>query len=316
MKFISVFTLAFIFSISSAHAIKRVPVKMAITVDDIPGYGDLPHGVSRSEVMNEVLAVFKKHEVPGVYGFINGLKVSEPGAESDSMMQDMKTWVEANYPVGNHTYSHIHLNDLSVKKYTNDIKKNEKLLEEINCGMDWKYFRYPFLNEGETLAKRNGVRKYLKNNGYKIAQVSISFRDWAWNAPYLRCLKKNDQASLHYLEQSFLDNGMEQLNRARVLSKGLFHRQVKEILLLHLSSFSAKMLDQLLTKYEKAGVKWIPFSEATRDPVYRKNTQYLGENGTAFLYQVMQSRNLGAEDFGLDSFTSFPEEDLKELCSG
>ena len=120
MKFISVFTLAFIFSISSAHAIKRVPVKMAITVDDIPGYGDLPHGVSRSEVMNEVLAVFKKHEVPGVYGFINGLKVSEPGAESDSMMQDMKTWVEANYPVGNHTYSHIHLNDLSVKKYTND----------------------------------------------------------------------------------------------------------------------------------------------------------------------------------------------------
>lgn len=296
---------------TSVYAGSRAPIEMAITVDDLPGNGDLSKGSSRVEVIKKMISTFKNHHIPEVYGFVNGEKVSI-GSESD--LEALKVWVDAGYPLGNHTYSHPHLNDLSVEEYTSDIAKNEKVLQELNGKMDWHYFRYPFLNEGETFFKRNGVRNYLSQNNYKIANVTISFRDWAWNAPYLRCLKQHDRGSIRYLKNSYIDNAMEQLDRAKTLSKGLFQRQVKEILVIHLSDFSVEMLDNLLMKYEKAGVKWVTLAEASSDPVFELNPNFISNSGFAFLYEFLQSKEKRLEDYDLDPVTQFPENDLIQTC--
>src|SRR5580700_10936126 len=78
--------------------------KVAITFDDLPSNGMLPPGVTRVETTKNVLAVLKKRQVPPVYGFINAKKLegSADGAEA------LKLWAAAE-PVGNHTYSHMDL---------------------------------------------------------------------------------------------------------------------------------------------------------------------------------------------------------------
>ncbi len=53
---------------------------------------------------------------------------------------------------------------------------------------DWHWFRYPYLREGETLEKRHAVATLLKDRGYRVAQVTLNFDDYAYNDPYTRCM--------------------------------------------------------------------------------------------------------------------------------
>jgi len=46
----------------------------------------------------------------------------------------------------------------------------------------WKFFRFPFLHEGDSYEKRNAVRQYLHERKYQLAPVTIDSNDWAWTA--------------------------------------------------------------------------------------------------------------------------------------
>jgi hypothetical protein len=52
-------------------------IEVAITVDDLPSHGDLPNDISRTKIAITMLAAFKKHDISGVYGFINGYNVTD-----------------------------------------------------------------------------------------------------------------------------------------------------------------------------------------------------------------------------------------------
>jgi hypothetical protein len=54
--------------------------------------------------------------------------------------------------------------------------------------------------EGDTLEKRRAVRAYLKEHGYRVAQVSLDFEDYAWNDAYSRCSAKGDEAAISWLQ--------------------------------------------------------------------------------------------------------------------
>src|SRR6267378_4935391 len=158
--------------------------KLAITMDDLPANGMLPPGVTRAETTRNVLAILKKRHVPPVYGFINAKKLegSADGAEA------LKLWAAAE-PVGNHTYTHMDLEENSAEAFERDIEEDEPALELLApAGGDWHWLRYPYLHEGDTLEKRRAVRDYLKAHGYKIAQVTLDWQDYMWNGAYARCV--------------------------------------------------------------------------------------------------------------------------------
>ena len=130
--------------------------KMAITMDDLPANGMLPPGVTRAETTKNVLAILKKRHVPPVYGFLNAKKLegSADGAEA------LKLWAAAE-PVGNHTYSHMNLEQNPVEAFERDIEENEPALELLAAKGNWHWLRYPYLHEGDTVEKRRAVRAYL-----------------------------------------------------------------------------------------------------------------------------------------------------------
>jgi len=316
-KSLATFILATVLLVGVASANTQAPtdhalasIKLAITVDDLPTHGKLPPKVTREDIARKMVAVFKKHKVPSVYAFINAGKVEE----RHESMEVLQIWKDAGYPFGNHTYLHKDINKVSLEEYEAEIDKNEPMLKALSGSEDWKFFRYPYLHEGDSLEKRNAVRKYLSDRGYKIAEVTVDFEDWSWNDPYARCMEKNDSKSIQWLKETYLDYANQALDIEEILSKALFKRSIQHVLLLHIGAFDAEMLDELLTNFEKKGVEFIPLSKALNDKVYAQDPGVALPKGDEFTYQVMKSHALKSKDIGLPQASRYPGKKLDEVC--
>lgn len=107
--------------------------------------------------------------------------------------------------------------------------------------------------------------------------MTVDFFEYEWNDPYVRCLKKNDENSIAWLKNNYIEQANNALIISHELSTMLFKRDIKNVLLIHINSFTAEMLDELLNAYEKHNVKFISLSEALSDDVYQKALKILIE---------------------------------------
>jgi len=269
--------------VSSARA-----QKIAITFDDLPVHGDLPGKETRLDVANSILTTLRAMHMPPTYGFVNAQKVANVPPD----IAVLKAWRAAGNPLGSHAWSHMNLNEHTAEEFEADIAKNEPLLQSLMGNQDWHWFRYPYLREGDTLAKRHAVRAYLFAHGYKIAQVNMDFEDYLWNDPYARCVAKHDQRSIQYLRASYLATADRSAAVFRQLSHRLYGRDVPYVLLLHIGPFDAKMLPELLAMYRAKGFRFVSLPEAQRDPAYAADPDIPVTFEAPLMEQVMLARKL------------------------
>jgi peptidoglycan-N-acetylglucosamine deacetylase len=226
----------------------------------------------------------------------------------------LEEWVNAGHYLGNHTYHHIDLAKTSVSEYIADIQKNEPILSQLTHNTNYRYFRYPFLAEGNTQDKRDGIRQFLFEHDYKAAPVTTDFFEYEWNDSYVRCLSKHDEKSIAWLKKSYLEQSSNALIISHELSQLLFNRDIKNILLIHINAMSADMLDDLLTSYEKQQVKFISLSDALNDDVYQINPNVVRERSYTFLNQILISKGLKNPDIVEKLYNSLPEDQLDKIC--
>ena len=304
LKFILITILGLISFQQSALA----TTEMAITVDDLPRSGPLPANMTRMDIVNQMLATFKKHHIVGVYGFINAGTVHK-----ENGMAVLQKWVDDGQLLGNHTYTHENPSKISTQAYIRNIKENDPILEKLMKGKNYKYFRYPFLAEGNTAEKRDAIRNYLASQGYTIAPVTVYFQDEEWNPPYKRCLRTNNQNGIAWLEQSYMQQAMSALQRSEAQSQFLFHRDIKQILLIHMGAFDAKMLDKLLTAYENHGVKFISLPDALSDDAYKITPSFKDTKAFTFLNQIQRMRGLKTPKSVNKFYVTYPLDKLRSL---
>jgi len=265
--------------------------KLAITMDDLPLNGTLPPGVTRAETTKNVLAILKKRRVPPVYGFINAKKLegSADGAEA------LKLWAAAE-PVGNHTYSHMDLEQNPAEAFEREIEENEPALEllakKVGPEDDWHWLRYPYLREGDTVEKRRAVRAYLKAHGYRIAQVTLDWEDYLWNTAYARCVVKNDAKSIEWLRSSYLNTASEFLDLGRAQAKLIYGHEINYVLLMHLGAFSSTILPDALDLLKKKGFKLVTLEEAESDAAYDGDPDVGLHDAGTLLDQWMQVKQI------------------------
>lgn len=299
-----------LFLLTFLTALPSFAMEIAITVDDLPAAGSLPAGISRLDIANQMLTTFKKHHITGVYGMVNGNKVTN---DKDGFLV-LQKWLQAGHHLGNHTFSHLDLAKVEDKSYIHDIQKNDDLLSQLAPSNKYKFFRYPYLAEGNTIDKRDAIRNYLFAHHYQIAPVTVDFFEYEWIDPYIRCLKMNDTQSIPWLKKSFIEQSLNALIIAHELSQRLFHREIKNILLIHIGYFDAVMLDELLTAYEKQGIKFISLQEALTDPIYQINPNIVRDRSYTLLNQIRLARKIENPDNVKKLYASLPEEKLNSLC--
>lgn len=261
----------------------RKVIRVAVTFDDLPAHGSLPQFRERDhllpqqsilDVHRQILSTLAAHRVPSVYGFINGFRLEQlPDAR-----RVLELWRDAGHPLGNHTWAHPDLGEVGAEAFIRDIDRNDELLAELMGDGDEarhsrRVFRYPFLRQGRDRATLDAVRAHLARNGYRLAEVTINFGDWAYNEPFVRCSAASAHLAVESLSSNFVGRGLELLRWSDAAALAIYGRSIPHVLLLHSGAFDAAVLDALLSAYEKKGVQWIPLDEAFADAAYQEDVR-------------------------------------------
>jgi len=257
------------------------------------------------EVIGNTLAVLKVRHVPAVYGFVNARKLegNEDAAEA------LKLWADTE-PVGNHTYSHLDLNANSAEAFEREIAEDEPVLELVAPkDSNWRWLRYPFLREGDTVEKRRAVRAYLEAHQYRVAQVTLDWEDYMWNSAYARCVAKNDEKSIAWLRSSYLNTASAYLDAGRELAKLVYGHDINHVLLLHLGAFSSTILPDALDLLQKKGFQLVTLEEAESDPAYATDPDAGSKYGGTLLEQWMDARKIK-----YPTVAAKPYKEVQEIC--
>ncbi|MGA8531545.1 MAG: polysaccharide deacetylase family protein [Acidobacteriaceae bacterium] len=278
--------------------------QIAITFDDLPVHGPLPPGETRLEVAQRVIRALKAAHVPPTYGFVNGQRVEDHPTTVDVLA----AWRKAGFPLGNHTWSHMNLDQVPLQNFEGDIEKNEPLLKLQMKDADWHWFRFPYLAEGNTIEKKTGIRVYLAQHGYRIAGVTMSFDDYNWNAPYARCSEKHDAAKIMWLEHSYLRAAEDDIEYRHAMAQQLFGHDIPYVLLMHIGAFDARMLPQLLALYKRHEFTFVSMTDAEKDPFYKYDVDPKLLPGPDSLEEAMAEKHLP-----LPEHTDY-EPELEKAC--
>jgi peptidoglycan/xylan/chitin deacetylase (PgdA/CDA1 family) len=280
--------------------------KVALTFDDLPVHGPLPPGTTRADVARSIVATLKAAKAPATYGFINAKGIQD----APETAEFLDIWRAAGHPLGNHTFSHMDLHTNSVEAFAQDTLANEKTLQASMGSQDWHWFRYPYLREGETAEKRRAVAAFLKDHGYRVAEVTLSFDDYAYNDPYARCLAAKDSAGVEWLKESYASRAAAELSGGREEARRLYGHDIGHVMLLHVGAFQMVMLPRLMEMIDQHGFDLVTLAEAQSDPAYTASESDVPtKSGSTLLERTRMARGLTPSPSTDDTF-----ERLGKLC--
>ena len=287
-----------------APQVAQQALQVAFTFDDLPAHGPLPPGEYRPEPIRTIIKTLQTEHMPPTYGFVNGFRTAEYPYQTELLRE----WLAAGNPLGSHTWSHPQLDQMSAKKYIANIAENEPILKKVDPDGDWRWFRFPYLEEGNTLTKRDAVRGWLFAHNYKIAEVTIDFGDYMWNDAYARCAARHNDAAIASLHDSYLATAGEYITYSRTLSQRLYGRDIPYVLLLHVGAFDAKMLPQLIALFRQRGFQFVTLPQAESDPAYSADPKVAYPGGGLLMELAATTRKVNLPN------ATEPEAQLGAMC--
>ena len=227
--------------------------------------------------------------------------------ESAEGKQLLAPWDKAGHMIANHTYSHRNFNapEANVAEYQQDILRAEALLKDFSRFK--KYLRFPMLKEGDTVAKRDGMRAFLESHGYRNGHVTIDNSDWIIDQRLNTRLTKEPTADLKPYRNYYLEHMWTRSEYYDSLAQRVLGRPVKHTLLVHFNLLNGLFLGDLLSMYKAKGWQLVDAEDAFTDPVFSAKPKVLPageslvwslakENGTIAMSQRYPAEDGAAEN--------------------
>lgn len=217
---------------STAHA-----GQIALTFDDAPmGSSALYSGPERTQRLIDVL---KENKIEAAF-FVNPERLNRNGGRGRIM-----AYSQAGHLIANHTYSHIDLRKSTPAQFIKEIDQADALLKQFPTYTKW--FRYPYLHEGETVVARDEVRKHLQNIGYKNGYVTVDNYDYYLNDLVQSALKRKKEVDMPGVCKMLVDlmwDGIRYYDNVAKMHIG----SVTHVLLMHENDVEARCLPDLIQK--------------------------------------------------------------------
>lgn len=238
-----------------------------------------------------ILAALKAAQVQSVL-FVCG----RSRMDSEEGRTLVKAWGLAGHRIANHSFDHasLHGHTATLAAFEADFLKNEALLRDLPGFTRW--FRFPYLKEGDTALKRDGARAFLKAGGYRNGHVSIDASDWYYDARLQARLERDPRADLAPWRKAYLDHLWDRAAYYDGLGRQVLGRNVKHVLLLHHNLVNALFLPDVIRMFREKGWTFIPPAEAYQDPAYALEPDVLPA-GESLLWSLARERNLGGLRF-------------------
>jgi peptidoglycan/xylan/chitin deacetylase (PgdA/CDA1 family) len=270
--------------------------RVAVTFDDVPFLPETEAGtcdpnLARSD--NErLLDLISQRRIPTVGLIVPGRRC---GNNSTGLMRDLlRSWLDAGLVLGNHTYTHPDLEQVTLDSYTADIIRSGGVLDELQPGLAGtpRYFRAPSLHMGSSPEKWNGLKGFLSRNAYIVAPVTIDNQEWVYAAAYDRSQRRADTVQSARVVTAYITHMKESFDFYEGLSRELFGREIPQVLLVHANQLNVDHLDDLLGMIRKRGYSFISLDEALKDSAYRSPDTYMGSRGFSWLQRWAITRGI------------------------
>lgn len=240
-------------------SVRSFAAEVSITMDDF--------NVQESTLLTaqernaSILKTLGQHKVKAAL-FVVG-KFVQDQAGKDLLSQ----WDRQKHLIGNHTFNHPYFGSkMTVDSYKDEILQCENSLKSYSSFQ--KFLRFPMLGEGDTAQKRDLMRSWLSQNGYKNGYVTIDASDWYIDQRMREKLKIDPKFDLNRFRDFYLQHMWDRAQYYNNLSKKVLGREVKHTLLIHFNLLNALFLKDLIEMFQKRGWKVIDAADSFRDPAY------------------------------------------------
>lgn len=247
--------------------------KVAITIDDGPvaggarQYDPLRGATDFVRVSKALRESFVAERVP-VTMFVNEWQLNVPG-QRDARVRVLEQWLDAGLDLGNHTYSHRRLGRVPLAEFLDDIIKGEVITRRLleNRGQKLVWFRYPFLASGKGEEAR-AVEEFLAQRGYRIAPVSVDYKDYQHNSTYMRHVRAGQQRQADEQMAGVLKALDAAFDYSERQSKKMLGYEVQQVLLIHCNEMNSLILRQSIQRIRDRGYEFVTLDEAMTEPAY------------------------------------------------
>jgi len=165
----------------------------------------------------------------------------------------LKMWLDAGAELGNHTWSHPDLNQVSLEEYEKQILATDEDLHHTIGQLKLRYFRAPpYLHDGATAEVKKQLQSFLKHHGYEEAPVTLDNNDWTFAAAYSRAVKENDAVLAKSIEDAYIPYMESIVVFFEKRSVEVLGRECPQVLLIHARRLNAKMMSPLLQMFRGA----------------------------------------------------------------
>jgi len=266
----------------------REPV--ALTFDDGPALNETPllSQAARNQAMLKALA--RHHVVAGLF-----VTVSK-GANRPEGVAFARAWGEAGHRIGNHTVTHPDLNgaEVTLAAYEQEILDCDAVIRGLPGYQ--KLFRFPYLREGNTAEKRDGLRAFLPAHGYRNAYVTLDTSDWRLAGELVKALQTNAAADLSPFRKVYVSHLLQRAGAYRELSRKLLGRDIAQVMLLHHNLLEALFLEDGLEALQADCWQFVDPVQAYRDPVYQLQPERPAP-GQSLLLSIARTRGVDLKQY-------------------
>jgi peptidoglycan/xylan/chitin deacetylase (PgdA/CDA1 family) len=273
---------------SNVTATQAPQREVAVTFDDLPALGPL---IQMRRITERLLKTISSNRIPAI-GFVNEGKLHFSG-EQEARTALLQMWLDAGLELGNHTYSHINMDQVSMAAYQDDVIRGEPITRKLldQKGMKLRYFRHPMLHTGPTLQYKKSLDSFLANRGYIIAPVTLDNNDFMFALVYDEAKKRGDAAAMKRIAAAYVPYMESVIEFFEKLSVQTLGYEVKQTLLLHANEINADHFGDLVEMMKRRGYRFIALQSALTDQAYNL-PQAPSKLGLSWIHRWRLAKNL------------------------
>jgi peptidoglycan/xylan/chitin deacetylase (PgdA/CDA1 family) len=249
--------------------------ELALSFDDAPRRGSpLMRGPERAERIIEGL---RQAGAPQAVFFANSDRIDAEGGRR------LRAYAAAGHVIANHSATHPHLRDLEPERFLEDVAVADRVLRTMPGFRPW--FRFPFLDEGDTPAKRDAVRVGLDRLGYQQGYVTIDTYDWFIDQLANNAAQRGEMLNMEALKALYIEAIVGSADFYDDLAVAHLGRSPRHVLLLHENDLAAWFIADLVAALRADGWTIVSADAAYADPIAQMtpDTMLLGQGRVAAL---------------------------------